>query len=111
MKEYRINVRFNMENETDRMIVAYLNRLRGTQKVSRNQFIINAIYEQIVEGNRNAVLMEQFRSVLREELSSISVSEVSEESTEPVSDFSFEVTDAEMEESKDLLRAGLEMFT
>ena len=56
MKEYRINVRFNLENETDRMIVAYLDGLRGTQKVSRNQFIINAIYEQIVEGKRNTAL-------------------------------------------------------
>ena len=111
MKEYRINVRFNLENETDRMIVAYLDGLRGTQKVSRNQFIINAIYEQIVEGKRDTALIEQIRAVLREELSSISVAEISEEPSEPEPDFSFDVTDAEMEKNKDLLRAGLEMFT
>lgn len=110
MKEYRINVRFNMENETDRMIVAYLDGLRGTQKVSRNQFIINAIYEQIVEGKRDTALIEQIRTVLREELSSIRVEAVADEPTEPESDFSFDVTDDEMEESKGLLRAGLEIF-
>ena len=49
MKEHRINVRFNLENETDRMIVAYLDGLRGTQQISRNSFIIQAIYEKIVE--------------------------------------------------------------
>ena len=54
MKEYRINIRFNTEKEKDRMIVAYLNGLRGTQNVSRNSFIIQAIYEKIVEGDREA---------------------------------------------------------
>ena len=73
MKEYRINIRFNPENEKDRMIVAYLNELRGTQNVSRNSFIIQAIYEKIMEDDRNAALVEQIRAVLKEELSTISV--------------------------------------
>ena len=110
MKEHRINVRFNLENETDRMIVAYLDGLRGTQQVSRNSFIIQAIYEKIVEGDRNAVLIEQIRAVLKEELSTISVVAASDESVEPETDFSFEVTEEDMEKSKGLLRSGLEMF-
>lgn len=107
MKEYRINIRFNPENEKDRMIVAYLNGLRETQNVSRNSFIIQAIYEKIVEGDRNAALVEQIRAVLKEELSTISVVAASDE---PETDFSFEVTEEDLEKSKGLLRSGLEVF-
>ena len=110
MKEYRINVRFNLENETDRMIVAYLNRLREAEHVSRNQFVINAIYAQITDETRNTALIERFRTVLREELSAISISPAQQETPEPVTDFSLEVNDVEIEQSKEYLRAGLELF-
>ncbi len=110
MKEHRINVRFNLENETDRMIVTYLDGLRGTKQVSRNSFIIQAIYEKIMEDDRNAALVEQIRAVLKEELSMISVVAASDEPDEPEKDFSFEVTDEDLEKSKGLLRSGLEVF-
>ena len=110
MKEHRINVRFNLENETDRMIVAYLDGLRGTQQVSRNSFIIQAIYEKIVESDRNAALVEQIRAALKEELSTISVVAASDEPDEQEMDFSFEVSEEDLEKSKELLRSGLEMF-
>ena len=111
MKEYRINVRFNLENETDRMIVAYLNRLREAEHVSRNQFVINAIYAQITDEARNAALIERFRTLLREELSAISIAPAQEKTPEPATGFSLEVNDAEVEQSKEYLRAGLELFT
>ena len=107
MKEYRINIRFNPENEKDRMIVAYLNELRGTQNVSRNSFIIQAIYEKIVEGDRDVALVEQIRAVLKEELSKVSFAAASDE---PETDFSLEVTEEDLEKSKGLLRSGLEAF-
>lgn len=110
MKEHRINVRFNLENETDRMIVAYLDGLRGTQQISRNSFIIQAIYEKIVEGDRNAVLIEQIRAVLKEELSMVNIAATPDEPVESETDFSFEVTEEDLEKSKGLLRSGLEMF-
>ena len=110
MKEHRINVRFNLENETDRMIVAYLDGLRGTQQVSRNSFIIQAIYEKIVEDDRNDALVEQIRAVLKEELSTASFAAASDEPDEPETDFSFEVTEEDLEKSKGLLRSGLEVF-
>ncbi len=110
MKEYRINIRFNPENEKDRMIVAYLNGLRETQNVSRNSFIIQAIYEKIVEGDRDAALVEQIRAVLKEELSKVSFAAASDEPDEPETDFSFEVSEEDLEKSKRLLRSGLEMF-
>ena len=97
MKEHRINVRFNLENETDRMIVAYLDGLRGKQQISRNSFIIQAIYEIIMEDDRNAALVEQIRAVLKEELSTISVVAASDEPDEPETDFSFEVTEEDLE--------------
>ena len=111
MKEYRINVRFNLENETDRMIVGYLNRLREAEHVSRNQFVINAIYARITDETRNTALIERFRTILREELSAISVAPVQEKTLEPATDFSLDVNDAEMEQSKEYLRAGLKLFT
>ena len=110
MKEHRINVRFNLENETDRMIVTYLDGLRGTKQVSRNSFIIQAIYEKIMEDDRNAALVEQIRAVLKEELSTISVVAASDEPDELETDFSFEVTEEDLEKSKGLLRSGLEVF-
>ncbi len=110
MKEYRINIRFNPENEKDRMIVAYLNGLRETQNVSRNSFIIQAIYEKIVEGDRNAALIEQIRAVLQEELASASITTGPDARDEPETDFSFEVTEEDLEKSKGLLRSGLEVF-
>ena len=110
MKEHRINVRFNLENETDRMIVAYVDGLRGTKQVSRNSFIFQAIYEKIMEDDRNAALVEQIRAVLKEELSTISVVAASDEPDEPETDFSFEVTEEDLEKSKGLLRSGLEAF-
>lgn len=110
MKEYRINIRFNPENEKDRMIVAYLNGLRGTQNVSRNSFIIQAIYEKIVEGDRNAALIEQIRAVLQEELASASIAAGQDAPDDPETDFSFEVSEEDLEKSKGLLRSGLEMF-
>lgn len=110
MKEYRINIRFNPENEKDRMIVAYLNRLRETQNVSRNSFIIQAIYERIVEGDRDAALIEQIRAVLQEELASASIVAGQDAPDEPETDFSLEVTEEDLEKSKGLLRSGLEAF-
>ena len=110
MKEYRINIRFNPENEKDRMIVAYLNRLRETQNVSRNSFIIQAIYEKIVEGDRDAALIEQIRAVLQEELASASIVAGQDAPDEPETDFSIEVTEEDLEKSKGLLRSGLEAF-
>lgn len=110
MKEYRINIRFNLENETERMIVAYLNGLRGTQNVSRNSFIIRAIHEKIVEGDRDAALIEQIRAVLQEELASASIVAGQDAPDEPETDFSLEVTEEDLEKSKGLLRSGLEAF-
>ena len=110
MKEYRINIRFNPENEKDRMIVAYLNRLRETQNVSRNSFIIQAIYERIVEGDRDAALIEQIRAVLQEELASASIAAGQDAPDEQETDFSFEISEEDLEKSKGLLRSGLEMF-
>ena len=110
MKEYRINIRFNPENEKDRMIVAYLNRLRETQNVSRNSFIIRAIHEKIVEGDRNAALIKQIRAVLQEELASASIAAGQDAPDEQETDFSFEISEEDLEKSKGLLRSGLEMF-
>ena len=75
MKEYRINVRFNLENEADRKAVEYLNTVREKRGVSRNQFIISAIgayIEETIQADRDDTLVERLRNIFRDELNNVS---------------------------------------
>lgn len=75
MKEYRLNVRFNLDNETDRDVVEYLKTLNGKRKLSRNQFIIAAIRAYIAEAKQtehDEALIERLRTMFRDELRAVS---------------------------------------
>ena len=75
MKEYRINVRFNLENEQDRRMIEYLNTVKDKRGVSRNQFIISAIgayIEETRQADRDDSLVERLRNMFRDELNSVS---------------------------------------
>ena len=75
MKEYRINVRFNLENEPDRKAVEYLNTVKEKRGVSRNQFIISAIgayIEETTQADRDDILVERLRNMFRDELNNAS---------------------------------------
>ena len=75
MKEYRINVRFNLENEPDRRMIDYLNTVKDKRGVSRNQFIISAIgayIEETIQADRDDTLVERLRNMFRDELNSVS---------------------------------------
>ena len=76
MKEYRINVRFRLEDDAQRSAAEFLQQLDRTQFKSRNAFAVNAIcasVEQIQNGNPNAVLLGDIRQIFREEVSSLQV--------------------------------------
>lgn len=72
-KEYRINLRFNLEKQEDKMIADYLMKL---STVSRNRFIRDAILKQI---QRRDFSLEDIRAMFRDELKSISVTAPAEE--------------------------------
>lgn len=76
MSEYRLNVRFRLEDDTQRRAAEFLQQLDRTQFKSRNAFAVNAIcasVEQIQNGNPNAALLGDIRRIFREEVSSLQV--------------------------------------
>ena len=66
MKDYRINVRFHMDNETERRAAEYLKKLDR----SRNQFVVDAV---IAYMDKNSFL-NSMREILREEIKRMPVS-------------------------------------
>ena len=76
MKEYRINVRFRLEDDIQRRAAEFLQQVDRTQFKSRNAFAVDAIcafVEQIQNGNPNAALLGDIRQIFREEVSSLQV--------------------------------------
>ena len=76
MREYRINVRFNLSDTEHTAIIDYLNSLDKEKYKSRNQFIIDAIKSAIAYAEKQTAddeLLEKFRVILKEELCGISV--------------------------------------
>ena len=76
MSEYRINVRFNLNDAEHTAIIDYLNSLDKEKYRSRNQFIIDAIKSAIAYVEKQTAddeLLNKFREILKEELTNISV--------------------------------------
>ena len=76
MKEYRLNVRFRLEDDAQRRTAEFLEHLDRSEFRSRNAFAVNAIcacVEQIENGNPNAALLGDIRRIFREEISSLQV--------------------------------------
>lgn len=69
MNYYRLNVRFNLEDEKERRVAEYLQRLPQKEGITRNRFAVEALCEYLSykeEGKRT--LHEEIRQMLREEL-------------------------------------------
>ena len=69
MSEYRINVRFNMEDDTQRRAGEFLENLDRKQYSSRNAFALKAIcayVDELMSGNPNARLLEDIRKLFLE---------------------------------------------
>ena len=57
MSEYRINVRFNLSDTEHTAIIDYLNSLDKEKYKSRNQFIIDAIEDDIRDYDRQNYIL------------------------------------------------------
>ena len=69
MSEYRINVRFSLEDEAQRRAAKFLENLDRKQYGSRNAFAVKAIcayVDELLNGNPNARLLEDIRKLLLE---------------------------------------------
>lgn len=70
---YRLNVRFDLDDENERRAAEYLSELNNEKRKSRNRFIVEAVisFMERQTGDRNFTL-DDVRQVFREELSEVS---------------------------------------
>ena len=69
MSEYRINVRFSLEDVAQRRAAEFLEHLDRKQYGSRNGFAVKAIcayVDELMNGNPNARLLEDIRKLFLE---------------------------------------------
>ena len=74
MSEYRINVRFSLEDAAQRRTAEFLETLDRKQYGSRSAFAVKAIcaaVADILDGDHNARLLEEIRQIVREELAAL----------------------------------------
>ena len=103
MNKYRINVRFDTDNEKQAEAVEFLQSLQK----SRNAFIVSAVLEAIARQSVSGLdLLENIRLVIREELQEVSF--VATPSVfQPVK---AELTEEEQAENEKSVLDDLEMF-
>jgi len=109
MSSYRINVRFNLEDDVERKAAEYLQELYCKEKKSRNRFIVEAVtayMERIAEKDTKS-LLQSIREIFREEIQDISVAVPAERKT-AVADT--ELTEEEQAENAMSVLSDLEMF-
>ena len=69
MSEYRINVRFSLDDDAQRRAAEFLENLDREQYGSRNAFAVKAIcayVDELLNGNPNARLLEDIRKLFLE---------------------------------------------
>ena len=73
-RAYRLNVRFDLNDEEEKRAAEYLTELNTAEGKSRNRFIVEAVISFIKQqnGDRDFTL-EDIRQVFREELSEITL--------------------------------------
>ena len=110
MSEYRINVRFRLEDNAQRRTAEFLEHLDREQYGSRNAFAVQAIcafVEQILDGNPNAALLGDIRQIFREEVSTLQLSAPEEAALKTLD---VELTETQKEANARNVLAALEAF-
>ena len=110
MKEYRLNVRFRLDDDDQRRAAEFLEHLDRSEFRSRNAFAVTAIctfVEQVLDGNPNAALLGDIRQIFREEVSTLQLS--APEATEPKT-LDVELTQAQKKANARNVLAALEAF-
>ena len=70
---YRLNVRFDLDDEAERRAAEYLSELNNEKGRSRNRFIVEAVLSFMERQNSDRdFTLEDIRQVLREELAEVS---------------------------------------
>lgn len=107
--EYRLNVRFNLNDEKQRWIVESLKSIDKKKYGSINAFVITALGEYIdrINTGDHEHLLQDIRAMLREELSGISVSQPSEHAPAPIS---VELSEEQKEENKATVLSAISLF-
>ena len=74
MSVYRINLRFDLNDERERLAADYLQRFPQKGKMTRNRFAVDALCSYISRVEQDdKPLLESIRQLLREEFSSVNV--------------------------------------
>ena len=106
MSEYRINVRFSLEDAAQRRTAEFLETLDREQYGSRSAFAAKAIcaaVADILDGDRDARLLDAIRQIVREELAALPA--MPPETSPPV-----EITEEQEQKQKAAALAFLEGF-
>ena len=70
---YRLNVRFDLNDETERRAAEYLAALKNEKGISRNRFIVEAVISFMEhKGSDRDFTLDDVRQMFREELSEMS---------------------------------------
>lgn len=82
MREYRLTVRLNLENQQERAVAEFLSHLNCENFGYRNRFAIAALQNYIfnLDRTRSDELVERIQQVVRSELRSIPVTVQASES-------------------------------
>ena len=100
--DYRLNLRFRLENPKEKQAAEYLQSLHG---ISRNKFVIEAVISYIEKQNTKALTIDDIRSMFKEELKAVAfVSIGSNESNTK------ELTEKEQAENIQNVIEDLDMF-
>ena len=103
MDDYRINTRFNLNDESERRATEYLKSLGR----KRNRFIVEAVLTRMSKDNADNNLLESIRQIFREEVQTVSV--VSPQPMPSVT-VSSELTEKQKAENAKNVLSDLEMF-
>ena len=103
MKDYRINTRFNLSDESERKAAEYLRSLGR----KRNRFIVEAVLDKMCKDIADDNLLESIRRIFREEVQTVSIA-----SPQPMPSVtvSTELTEEQKAENAKSVLSDLEMF-
>ena len=104
---YRLNIRFDLTDERQRLIAEKLQSLDRKQYGSVNKFIIAAIGNTLDGKSSDTLTAEEVRSIIREELQNVTF--VSEQQSQ-VQAIAPILTDMEQAENEQSVLDDLEMF-
>lgn len=110
MSIYRMTLRFNLEDETERKAAEFLKQLDCKEHKSKNHFVIDLITAYIDSLNKEQQdndLIEKIRLAFREEIADISIAAPTKK--EPIVMDTF-LTEEEKEENAVSVLEALKMF-